>query len=370
MKPSPVRDSKTLLCVTGLSPQVVTETLFALSVEHNWIPDRIRLITTTEGAKRARLSLLSEDLGWFQRLCDDYQLPFIRFTDEDILVLEQNDGKPMDDIRTPEDNERMADFIVEQVRQLTADPNSELHVSIAGGRKTMGFYLGYALSLFGRPQDRLSHVLVSEPFESCWDFFYPTPYSRVIQTNKQNLADTRDAEISLAEIPFVSLRHGMTEDLLSGRIGFAGAVSAVTESLAPPQLQLDLRKGQIRAAGKVVSMAPTSLAMLSLFARRTLAQKNAISAPFKGVPDLDWAENYLSEYRLVKGDMGDTDATVQALQNGMEGEYFSTCKSRLHKELKMKLGSVARDYMIDDGDTRPKRYRLTLPAESITYGAI
>jgi CRISPR-associated protein (TIGR02584 family) len=28
-----------------------------------------------------------------------------------------------------------------------------------GERKTMGFYVGYALSLFGRAQDRLSHVI-------------------------------------------------------------------------------------------------------------------------------------------------------------------------------------------------------------------
>jgi CRISPR-associated protein (TIGR02584 family) len=41
----------------------------------------------------------------------------------------------------------------------TADPQASLHVSIAGERKTMGFYVGYALSLFGRTQGRLSHVL-------------------------------------------------------------------------------------------------------------------------------------------------------------------------------------------------------------------
>lgn len=37
----------------------------------------------------------------------------------------------------------------------------------------MGFFVGYALSLFGRAQDRLSHVLVSDPFESLTDFYYP-----------------------------------------------------------------------------------------------------------------------------------------------------------------------------------------------------
>ncbi|MEN8168228.1 MAG: CRISPR-associated ring nuclease Csm6, partial [Pseudomonadota bacterium] len=151
---------RVLLCVTGLSPQVVTETVYALAVKRNWIPTQIRLITTAEGAKRARLSLLSEDPGWFQRICDDYRLPPIQFTSEDILTLRDDQGLPLEDIRTLRDNELAADYIVEQVRELTGDQHGELHVSIAGGRKTMGFYLGYALSLFGRPQDRLSHVLV------------------------------------------------------------------------------------------------------------------------------------------------------------------------------------------------------------------
>jgi CRISPR-associated protein (TIGR02584 family) len=71
------------------------------------------------------------------------------------------DENPLEDIVTEADNVAVADFITEKVRAVTADPEASLHVSIAGGRKTMGFYLGYALSLFGRPQDRLSHVLVS-----------------------------------------------------------------------------------------------------------------------------------------------------------------------------------------------------------------
>lgn len=45
--------------------------------------------------------------------------------------------------------------------------------NLAGGRKSMGFYIGYALSLFGRGQDRMSHILVEEAFETHPEFFYP-----------------------------------------------------------------------------------------------------------------------------------------------------------------------------------------------------
>jgi len=157
---------RVLLAVAGLSPQIVTETLYALAMrgEPVSIPTEVRLITSSEGAQRARLSLLSADPGWFGRLCRDYGLPPISFSEAHIEVLHDADGNVLADIRDPDDNARVADQITETVRALTADPECALHVSIAGGRKTMGYYAGYALSLFGRPQDRLSHVLVSEPF--------------------------------------------------------------------------------------------------------------------------------------------------------------------------------------------------------------
>ncbi len=109
--------------------------------------------------KEARLSLLSEDPGWFHALRRDYDLPEIRFDPEDIAELVDADGQPLPDIRNRAENDRAADQIVDLLRNLTSDPDAALHVFIAGGRKTMGYYLGYALSLFGRPQDRLSHVL-------------------------------------------------------------------------------------------------------------------------------------------------------------------------------------------------------------------
>ncbi|MDS4070626.1 MAG: CRISPR-associated ring nuclease Csm6, partial [Candidatus Competibacter sp.] len=207
-----------LLCVAGLSPQIVTETLYALTVtgEPRFVPTEIHLLTTAEGAERARLTLLGDEPGWFHRMRGDHGLPAIRFTLDTIHILRAADGRLLDDIREPADNEAIADAITAMVRELTADPDSAVHASIAGGRKTMGFYLGYALSLFGRPQDRLSHVLVSSPFESNPNFFYPAPVERVIFATgpDQRPLDASSATVTLAEIPFVRLRDGLQESLL------------------------------------------------------------------------------------------------------------------------------------------------------------
>jgi len=278
-------------------------------------------------------------------------------------------GQPMNDIRSPADNHAAADYITAQVRSITADADCALHASIAGGRKTMGFYLGYALSLFGRPQDRLSHVLVSEPFESSYDFFYPTPYSRVLQTRDGQLADTATAQVTLAEIPFVSLRHGLPTALLAGQASFNDTVAAARVALAPAQLTLDLARQRILAGGLEIALPPAELALLAVFARQTVQGLQPLSAPTKGVPDPLWSRRYLREYRRVTGSLADIEATERALKDGMDGEYFSARKSKLDKRLKTALGPAAEAYRIHDGDVRPRRYALTLTPDAIRFAA-
>ena len=141
-KPPHHYEKRIILAVTGLSPQVVTETLYALAVSRKpaFVPTEIHLLTTAEGKHRAELALLSEEPGWFHRLRRDYELPSIAFDAGHIHTITDADGNALEDIRTPEDNDRLADQITEQVRELTADSQTALHVSIAGGRKTMGFY--------------------------------------------------------------------------------------------------------------------------------------------------------------------------------------------------------------------------------------
>lgn len=359
-----------LLAVAGLSPQIITETVYALAVEREkpWIPDEIHVITTVEGAKRVKLTLLSKGPAWFERLREDFSLPDIRFDEHSIHVLHDEAGHALNDIKSPADNERAADFICDKVRELTGSPDTELHVSIAGGRKTMGYYLGYALSLYGRPQDRLSHVLVSEPFESSWEFFYPTPYNCVIELRDGGVADTRDARVTLAEIPFVSLRQGLDKRLLEGTSCFSDVVAAARRALQPARLCIDLENSEIMAAGKAFSLPPVQLAMLAVFAHRAVNGEQPLPAPVKDIHDKDWAERFLHQYDRIGHDMSDRERTHKALEKGMDGDYFSTHKSSLHRSLRSRLGNAARPYLIDDGGTRPGRYQLRLPSDAIRFG--
>jgi hypothetical protein len=284
------------------------------------------------------------------------------------------DGKPLEDIRTPADNERVADFITEQVRRLTADPAAELHASIAGGRKTMGFYLGYALSLYGRDQDRLSHVLVSPPFESQQEFFYPTPGERVIFTTGPNGGplDTRDAQIVLAEIPFVRLRHGLPEDLLSGATTYSGAVEAATRTLGPPEVVIDLAGRRVRAGNATFTLPPAELAFYAWFARRKIDGL----PPLPGLTDKDldnvgasYRQQFIAEYCRIDP-LGDEGRVATRLRYGMDRANFEQRKSKLHGLIKKALGRAAAPYLIAGKAAKPRRYELTLPKSAIRFAHV
>jgi CRISPR-associated protein (TIGR02584 family) len=374
MKPNEY-ERRILLAVTGLSPQVVTETLYALAIKRDpaFVPTEIHLLTTREGAERAQLALLSEDPGWFHRLRADYELPPIAFDARYIHVLRGADGAPLDDIRTESDNLAAADSITEQVRALTADDASAVHVSIAGGRKTMGFYLGYALSLFGRPQDRLSHVLVSEPYESSWNFFYPTRHSRVIEVPGNKLADTADAKVTLAEIPFVSLRAELPRGLLAGRATFAETVDAAKRALAAAELSLDPRSRLVRMAGKVFRLPPAEFALLAVLAHRARTGKPPLSAPNKNFVDADWAREYLADLRAAVGAINVPDSVETALEADSQGsyaDYFAQQLSRLKRSLRVELDMAAVTYRIDEGRRRPRAYRLLLAPQAIRFESL
>jgi CRISPR-associated protein (TIGR02584 family) len=357
---------RVLLAVSGLSPQIVTETLYALAVRADdpWIPTEIRLLTTARGAEHARLNLLSADPGWFHRLRADYQLPPIHFDADSIHVIADAAGASLADIRSQVDNDATADALTEAVRALTADADCALHVSIAGGRKTMGYYLGYALSLFGRAQDRLSHVLVADGFEGHPQFYYPSPGERVIHTlgPSPRPLDCRQAAVTLAEIPFVRLREGLPERLLDGAARFSDTVAALNRSLGPPHLVIDVTEEYATAGGCAVPMPPADLAFLLWFARRACAGLGGLSRPHEGVPEPDLAREYLAEYDRLHGL---NQRTGRRYRDGMTDGDFDERRSRVNKALIRALGSRGAAPYLIEGAGQPKVYRLDLPPQAI-----
>ena len=224
-----------LLCVTGLTPQVVTETLFSLyRSDIDTMPTEIHLITTAHGRNRALRDLLDETDGKFHQFCSEFGLTgHIQFDESHVHVIKGRYDEELSDIRTPQENECAADCIMAIVKELCSDPRSQIHVSIAGGRKGMGFLVGYALSIFGRDQDRLSHVLVSEPYENNRDFFYPSTTTGMIYAKDGSPLDPSKACVALADIPFIRLKNGIDAGLFESSSSFSETIAYVQKQVAP-----------------------------------------------------------------------------------------------------------------------------------------
>ena len=359
--------SRILFLVSGLTPQIVTETLFALAVTRQplWVPTEIRILTTKNGYDKAVCELLDPEIGWFYRLLMDYKLPAIDFNAEKILVLNDSKGRPMTDIRSAEDNTFVADAVTKQIQEITKDDDCALHVSIAGGRKTMGFYAGYALSLYGRAQDRLSHVLVESQLESNPMFFYPAPD---VQSGKNGgkLNPDFDSAVHLAEIPFVRMRDGLSPEFLKGHMSFSEVVSNVQKFIPQVHLSLDARSCTVVAGGESFTMRPSHFAFLWMLADRARTGKSGVHWSERSVP-----AKFLIYYgKLVNRYSRRYEAADEKLRTGLTKLNFDAQKSQINRIFVEHLGPIrARPYRIVALDripgTRYARFGLSLPPRTI-----
>jgi CRISPR-associated protein (TIGR02584 family) len=353
-----------LLAATGLSPQVLTETLYALCIDSQpaWIPDEIHLITSREGAERARLALLDPADGQFHAFCKDFGLAGkIAFLPEHIHRIHDDSDHALSDIRTPQDNAHAADSIHALVRELTAQPDTELHVSIAGGRKTMGFYLGYCLSLAARPQDTLSHVLVSEPFESLPDFYYPPATPRLLHTRDGRPIHTADARVMLANIPFVRLRTLLPAAALAPELSFSQAVQATQTHLEKPHLRLGVNLRQLHCRHRSVQLPPQLFAWYLWLAERCRA-----NLPPVRYTDADPSEFLACYARIVSRDAADWETTAALLADGFTKEFFEQKRTKTNVAIKRALGLNATPYLIAGQGKRPlTRYALMLSSDEV-----
>ncbi|MEI6897846.1 MAG: CRISPR-associated ring nuclease Csm6 [Psychromonas sp.] len=341
-----------LLAITGASPQVVTETLYALHTEGKTFPDEMYIITTL-GAK----NMLCEGFftnGHLAALQKEYDMPNMLFDESHIWLIEDDQGNPLDDAKSIEDQTFMADFITRKVFELTKDNDIAIHASIAGGRKTMAFYLGYAMSLFARPQDSLSHVFVDDEFEFVKDFYYPTKQSNIITgKNGQGQVDTANATITLAEIPFVRMRESVDKQLISsmGKMSFSQTVSTLNATHSKDLTLLINRKSKtLSITGVDIKLSPKELAFYYWLAE----QKESLQVDRYFDQDKQHATAFLNTFKNIGSDPrvyknsfgiepedfneGDF-SQLKAMENTFVQQNRSAINSKLKKVLPSELAS-------------------------------
>ncbi|MEE4353392.1 MAG: CRISPR-associated ring nuclease Csm6, partial [Desulfatiglans sp.] len=259
-----------LLAVTGLSPQVITETLYALHQSHRTV-DSIHVITTRDSKEKINAELMDGGKGFFYRYLHEYGIApsTIDFCYKNIHVITDAHGNEIPDIISEADNARLLKKCLDLAFYFTNNGDNAVFFSVAGGRKTMSSCLTLAAQMYGRPQDRLYHVLVSPEFESNRDFYYPPKESQRIKLTdikgQPFYKETKFAQVNLVPMPFVSIRNNLSPDLLADPMDPATLMLSLIKE-ETPRLSVNLMLKKIIYKKSECDMNPSRLALYAFFA--------------------------------------------------------------------------------------------------------
>lgn len=334
-----------LVAVVGQSPEIVTETLWALRhLRHDaqgrsapFVPAELHLVFTEEGQREVEGRLLARGGG-----LELYHRTYGPAPEPVLHPVLREDGGIVQDVRGEPDSVAVADTLARVVGELCAREDARVHVSMAGGRKTMSFYAGYALSLFGRPCDELSHVLVADPFfEQSENFWFPMPEEDFPDRASREVGyrdpergwqgrDAATAELALTMVPFVRLRfHLEPTELLPIRTqGFAGIVAAVNEALQPKRMILRRSDRTVRIGRFRGRPLPQIYAMIELLADATRRRRAGAGPNGHGTGHHGW----LTATDLQRRDsqaVTDYVAILRALYRDRRDDPFAGDTNRL-----------------------------------------
>lgn len=179
-----------LVAAVGMSPQVVTETIYGLWI-HKITIDEIYVLTTAQSPVKEFLIQHLPKLSRYLKV----KLP--KFDSEQNLIIHSEEEQFFaEDIDSTVRSTSFTDLTCQLLFTLTSNTNTVVHCSLAGGRKTMSISMAVAMMLFGRKQDTLSHVIATKEFERSQKA-YPTHQDK--------------DQIKLIFVPYIRLRNNLPQ---------------------------------------------------------------------------------------------------------------------------------------------------------------
>ena len=341
-----MNDKKIVLVVgMGTSPAVMTETVWALAHQAEpVVPDEIVVITTKSGKDALRAAIMSGAPSVWNRLKNALAKEKIAidgklvFGDTSIRVIPDADGNEVSDLRTGTDNMRAADFMLGELRKYTADSATTVLCSIAGGRKTMSALLFSCMSLLGRGDDKVYHVLLPTEFECGTEppFFFPEPGVTYISKKTEKKYRANKVQSELFEVPFVRMRGWYQDKFKSEPPSYKSLISKV-QSVAPPavvypEIEIDAWNGWVKVNGADAKMSrPCFVALLLLTSgcesKKLHARLCELHAQH-GAAECDWLSSFRAGTLFANPDfVEDLTKTLSNLRKSLSAAGFQNVET-------------------------------------------
>lgn len=266
-----------LVASLGVSPAVITETAWALlnpdaladpanRGHPRMAPAEVILLGTAprEPGQDLRAAALEARLAALAR---QYGAPAPERVE--LRTPDGPDGRPLADLRSAADNAAFADLATRTLAEVTARPETRLHLSLAGGRKTMSSYLQAAMMLLGREGDEMSHVLVEpEALTRCPDFWWPDqPEAEVAERGgARHSARAADVRLDLVRIPFLPLGIVGGDWSPPAGLSYVDLLRWQAEAREAPELVLDRGREELAFGPHAVQLSRRDFALFATFA--------------------------------------------------------------------------------------------------------
>lgn len=307
-----------LIAGLGISPAVLTCTVWALAHQRKpVIPDEIVILCTKTGRDKLLSVVFSGKNSIWERMLRAMAKEGLDIEgklacgEASIRVLADHNHNLADDLRCGEDNLSAADTMLGEVRKYTSDPDTVVYASIAGGRKTMSALLFSCMSLLGREDDKILHVLNPPEYEGRLDpvFYFPEKglVHKIIGTTKK--VQSVRVGIELFEVPFVRVRGWFQEKFKSLPPSYRALVEKVQE-IAPravsyPDVCIDVGKGVLILGHKECHPGLNEFAALVLFACGISNPHDIYERLYRlrgqhGVEKVDWLERFKNSVKFAE----------------------------------------------------------------------
>lgn len=292
----------------GGAPQVVTETLWAMMHPHKLlsaadvprepvVPGEVIMLTTA--FKGLGNSFKSKDdrlkttrakiLKLYQQY--DHEVPEITS-----LVVKDAKGNEIEDIRNQAQNVAYADAITRvltEIHERRKEEKITIHMSLAGGRKSMSSYDHSAMMFYGQPEDELTHVLTDPSgLEGCFDFWWPDQAQKKVigwdnknkvtiefLTTAQMDADgnTGDAaRLDLVRVPYVPLGISIPK-ITALHSSYEKLVNYLNWQRRREPIVFHRKSREISVSGERLKLTDSNFAYLSTLAK---ARKESWQSPY------------------------------------------------------------------------------------------
>lgn len=258
-------EKNVLITVLGMSPAVVTETIWALFREgEEQVPDEVCIVTSEKGRMGFKKGVL--DTGIWGEMKAAVGKEGMRL--EWWMLTDPSTGEALDDIVNSEHQEIVADKLLEIIRRYKNPQGDPYHIvaSIAGGRKSMSALMYAAMSLAAEETDRITHVLVDDEVTRIRDFFYPGQKKQELSYMDRNDQQEKsltaaNVRCELADLPFVPLSFlvGSNKNLAEGSFNTLVEKAKVRcRDLDPRKIRIRLSRTSCEATinGKTVDDIP------------------------------------------------------------------------------------------------------------------